>query len=77
MTLDDLKKAATASELTLIETVEKLVQNNIGDGLLKKVCDFIDSNPPPPRNEFMNREEYYYDVMRTWLQRMKDYINAD
>ena len=70
MTLDDLKKRATASELTLIEAVEKAIRQEVSLETRKAVYDYILKNPPGyHRPEGME--------MRDWFQRMEKHLNPD
>lgn len=51
MNLKELKTKASAAEFTLIETVEKLVRENIEAETRRKMLDFMVKNPPPSREE--------------------------
>jgi hypothetical protein len=65
MTLDQLRGRATAAETALINTVIKLMEEEIATGIKQKATKFLMANPPPSRDEMsFNRE-----AMSNWAQR--------
>lgn len=74
MTLEDLKKRATASELTLIEAVEAALRPAIIAEVRKKAFEFVNANPPPTREEmrFMRSA----DEALLWGDRFKEALNT-
>lgn len=70
MTLEDLKKRATAAEITLIETIEKMVSEEANSKALDRVKKFVAGNEPTIRS----REDQ--ESMRGWFHRLQDYLEA-
>lgn len=52
MNLEDLKKRATASELTLIEAVESTLRGDVVNEVRKETIKFVDRNMPPTREDY-------------------------
>ena len=71
MTLDDLKKRATASELTLIEAVEKSLRDETEPLVKRKVLEFIRTNRVPS----MDDARFNNDVYPQWLSRLEKHLN--
>ena len=70
MTLEDLKKRATAAEITLIETVEKMVSGGANSKALDRVKEFV------VRNEPLIRSREDQESMRGWFHRLQDYLET-
>lgn len=73
MTLEDLKKRATASELTLIEATEAALRASLTAEMKKSVKEFIMANNPPSRDEVYRDQGAY----PTWFARMDRHLNPD
>jgi len=57
MTLDELKKRATAAEIALIESVERELSPEIAKNIKNKALKFLGKNLPPDRDEYrFNRD---------------------
>ncbi len=56
MNLKELKTKASAAEFVLIESVEKLVRENIEVELRRKFFDYISKYPVPGREDFERRD---------------------
>lgn len=70
MSLEDLRKRATAAELTLIDAVVAEVKREARSEVKKAVFEFMTKNPPIIR-------EYGGDPdgqMRTWFARMDEHF---
>jgi hypothetical protein len=50
-TLEDLKKRATAAELTLIERTEELLRPAVENEVKTRAVGFLNRNMPPSRDE--------------------------
>ena len=70
MNLEDLKKRATASELTLIEATEKALRADAVSEVRKKVLFFIQGDFPPSRDDFRMRR----DAGDAWLRRLDEHL---
>ena len=57
MTLDELKKRATAAELTLIEAVTEALGPAIQNEVTERAIKFVSANLPPSREEMAYRRE--------------------
>ncbi len=70
MSLDELKKRATAGELTLIEATEKAVRLEGTLEVKKKVLEYVMRNPP---------ERLLTDsgTMREWFARLDKHLNPE
>lgn len=71
MNLKELKTKASAAEFTLIETVEKLVTENIRNEVCRKMLDFMVKNPPPSREERLFGGEG-----DAWMTNLERYMSA-
>ena len=73
MTLDELKKRATASELTLIEAVESGIAAKAYEETRKRVIEFLRKNMPP------SLDCYRMDAQAgtRWLARLDQHMNPE
>jgi hypothetical protein len=73
MTLDELKKRATASELTLIEATEKTLRKEVIRDVTTRLVNFIGDNPPP------SREDHKFDQSagRRWSERLAEALDPE
>lgn len=74
MTLEDLKKRATASELTLIEATESAVRASLTTDMLTLLASYLHENPPPSREDFRFGGN---DVYREWFSRLSKHLNLE
>ena len=72
MNLEDLKKRATASEITLIETVEKALQAEMTRRIKEEAVRFIRAHPP-----VIDRFEKPDVTIREWVARFEKHLNPD
>lgn len=71
MNLKELKTKASAAEFTLIETVEKLVRENIETEVCRKMLDFMVKNPPPSRED-----RGFGMTIEAWITNLERYMSA-
>lgn len=69
MTFDELRSRATAAELTLINSVIRLMEDEISERVRLKAANFINKNPPPYRDTL---ETTQGDSMRSWFKRFSE-----
>lgn len=70
MTIEDLKKRATASEITLIEMVEASLQKEIYQKTLDSFFEFCNANPP-----LFDTRENPRESMNRWVVRLNSHMN--
>lgn len=75
MTLDELRKRATAAELTLIDTVIKLMDEEAVKTVRTRAGNFLRANPVPARDNF--GEPLYSDQMVTWCKRFNEALTDE
>lgn len=78
--LDDLKKRATASELTLIHEVEKLTTCDLRSDVVGHVIRFIRTNPPPTRESMMMMSSDFSsmaDHVHNWVTRLNEHLDKE
>lgn len=72
MTLQELKKRATASELTLIEAVEESLYEEIVEEVKQKAFCFIEKNLPPDRETI----QFSPESAKNWGRDFKEALNS-
>ena len=73
MSLEDLKKRATASELTLIEAVEKSLRADVIVEVKRRLSEFVSKNPPMIRESSINPAS----ELRDCGTRLEKYLNPE
>lgn len=73
MTLEELKKRATAAELTLIDAAEKTLREGLELETTKRVVEFITANPPPGREDL----HYDRDAGHQWMRRLREHLTQE
>lgn len=68
MTFDELRKRATAAELTLIDTVIKLMDEELTAKVKQRATKFLMANHPPSREVAMFDRE----AMGNWAKRFSE-----
>lgn len=71
MNLKELKTKASAAEFTLIETVEKLVRENVEAETCRKMLDFMVKNPPPSREDRLCGQ-----TGEAWMKNLERHMSA-
>ena len=72
MNLKELKTKASAAEFTLIETVEKLVRENVEAETRRKMLDFVVKNPPPSREDRV----MFGQTGEAWMTNLERHMSA-
>jgi len=72
MTLEDLLKRATAAELTLINTVLKLSEEEAAKVIKKRISDFVVKNLPPHPHD-----PGFPEARNRWVARFNEAITEE